>query len=142
RDEIRDILSERKTLEKITQMRTALSGADPGAIRKINSESQSLLGEVRAVAESYPALKTSDVVINAMNSIYEVEDEISRHRYTYNNIIQELNTMIDTLPSNLIASSARMAKQEYLNFEEDELRSAGYLASEEIEPRQPVVKWD
>jgi len=133
---------ESKTLEKITQMRTALSGADPGAIRKINSESQSLLGEVRAVAESYPALKTSDVVINAMNSIYEVEDEISRHRYTYNNIIQELNTMIDTLPSNLIASSARMAKQEYLNFEEDELRSAGYLASEEIEPRQPVVKWD
>jgi LemA protein len=133
---------EKETLEKITRMRADLSGADPGDILKINRQSQSLLGEIRVVAESYPALKTSDVVVNTMNAISEVEDEISRHRYTYNNIVQELNTMIDTLPSSFIASSAKIKKQEYLSFEEDELRRAGYLASEEIEPRQPVVKWD
>ena len=133
---------EKETLEKITSMRTNLSGADPRDIRKINSESLSLLSDIKAVAESYPVLKTSDAVINTMNTIREVEDEISRHRYTYNNIIQELNTMIDTLPSSFIASSARLHKQDYLSFEEDELRHAGYLASGEIEPRRPEVKWD
>jgi hypothetical protein len=35
-----------------------------------------------------------------------------------------------------------MHKQEYLNFEEDELREKGYLTSEEIEPRMPEAKWD
>jgi LemA protein len=132
---------EKETLEKITSMRTNLSGADPRDIRKINSESLSLLSDIKAVAESYPALKTSDAVINTMNAIREVEDEISRHRYTYNNIIQELNTMIDTLPSSFIASSARLHKQDYLSFEEDELRRGGYLTSEEIEPRRPETGW-
>jgi LemA protein len=132
---------EKETLEKITSMRTNLSGADPRDIRKINSESLSLLSDIKAVAESYPALKTSDTVINTMNAIREVEDEISRHRYTYNNIIQELNTMIDTLPSSFVASSARLHKQDYLSFEEDELRRGGYLTSEEIEPRRPDTGW-
>ena len=132
---------EKATLETITSMRTDLSSADPRDIRKINSDSLSLLSDIKAVAESYPALKTSDTVINTMNASREVEDEISRHRYTYNNIIQELNTMIDTLPSSLIASSARLTKQEYLSFEEDELRRAGYLTSAEIEPRRPETGW-
>jgi LemA protein len=132
---------EKETLEKITRMRTDLSNADPGDIRKINSDSLSLLADIRAVAESYPALKTSDAVINTMNAIRDVEDEISRHRYTYNNIIQELNTMIDTLPSSFVASSAGLTKQDYLSFEVDELRRAGYLTSEEIEPRRPDAGW-
>ncbi|MDD4161667.1 MAG: LemA family protein [Methanothrix sp.] len=132
---------EKETLEKITSMRTGLMSADPRDMRKINSDSLSLLSDIRAVAESYPALKTSDAVVNTMNAVREVEDEISRHRYTYNNIIQELNTMIDTLPSSFIASSARLSKQEYLSFEEDELRRAGYLTSEEIEPRRPETGW-
>ncbi len=132
---------EKETLEKITSMRTDLSSAQPRDISKINCDSQSLLADIKAVAESYPALRTSDAVINTMNAIRDVEDEISRHRYTYNNIIQEINTMIDTFPSSFIASLARLAKQDYLSFEEDELRRAGYLTSEEIEPRRPEAGW-
>ena len=78
-----------------------------------------------------------------MNAIKDMEDEISRHRYTYNNIVQEFNTILDTLPSSFIASSSGMHKQEYLNFEEDELRRAGYLTSNDaLEPGRPDVKWE
>ena len=133
---------EQQTLEKITSMRGGLSSAAPQSLQKINQESQSLLAQVRAVAESYPALKTSDAVINTMNAIRDVEDEISRHRYTYNNIVQEFNTMQDTMPSRLVASSAGMHKLEYLSFEEDELRRKGYLTYEETEPRRPEAKWE
>jgi LemA protein len=133
---------EQETLEKITRLRTGLGDAGPVAIQKINSDSRSLLAGINAVAESYPNLKTSETVITTMNAIRDVEDEISRHRYTYNNIIQEFNTMLDTLPSSFIGSSARLHKQEYLNFEEDELRQKGYLTTEEIEPHLPEVKWN
>jgi len=132
---------EQSTMEKITRMRSGLESADSRDIGRINSDSRGLLADIRAVAESYPALKTSDTVINTMNAVQEVEDEISRHRYTYNNIIQELNTMIDTLPSSLIASRAGFQKDEYLSFEEDELRRAGYLQDEEIEPSRPETEW-
>jgi len=133
---------EQQTLEKITGMRGGLSNAAPQSLQKINQESQSLLAQVRAVAESYPVLKTTETVMATMNAIRDVEDEISRHRYTYNNIVQEYNTLQDTMPSRLVASSAGMHKLEYLSFEEDELRRKGYLTTEETEPRRPEAKWE
>jgi LemA protein len=77
-----------------------------------------------------------------MNAIRDVEDEIARHRYTYNNVVQEFNTKLDTFPSSIIASSAGMRKMEYLSFEEDELRRRGYLSTDNIEPGRPETKWD
>lgn len=47
-----------------------------------------------------------------------MEDEIARQRYTYNNIAQQLNTMTDTIPSNIVARMIGMQKLEYLQFEE------------------------
>ncbi len=133
---------ERDTLEKITSMRTSLGSASPDELAKINGASKGLVGNILAVAENYPQLKTSEAVTTTMNAIRDVEDEISRHRYTYNNIVQEFNTMLDTVPSRFVASSAGMRKLEYLNFEEDELRRRGYTISEDFEPRRPEVKWD
>lgn len=134
---------ERDTLEKITNIRANLGSASPDELAKINGVSRGLLGNVLAVAESYPELKTSEAVTTTMNAIKDVEDEISRHRYTYNNIIQEFNTMLVTVPSNMVASFTSMRKMDYLSFEEDELKRRGYLTSEgELEPGRPEVKWE
>jgi LemA protein len=132
---------ERETLEKITNLRTGLGSADPEELRRINATSKGLLADIRAVAESYPQLKTSETVTITMNAIRDVEEEIARHRYTYNNIVQEFNTKLDTLPSSFVASSAGMRKMEYLSFEEDELRRRGYYTGEETEPRRPEADW-
>jgi len=64
-------------------------------------------------------LKTSETVSKLMESIRGIEDEIARHRYTYNNIVQEYNIMLDTVPSKFIASMQGMTKMEYLKFEEE-----------------------
>jgi len=133
---------ERDTIERITRMRTSLGNASPDELAKINGASKGLVENILAVAESYPQLKTSEAVTATMNAIRDVEDEISRHRYTYNNVVQEFNTMLDTVPSRFVASSAGMRKLDYLNFEEDELRRRGYAISEDFEPRRPEVKWD
>jgi LemA protein len=132
---------ERGTLERITTLRSGLFSAGPQGLQKIDGGSRSLLADIKAVAESYPDLKTSEAVVATMNAIRDVEDEISRHRYTYNNVIQEFNTMLDTLPSSFIGSLAKMHKLEYLNFEEEELRKKGYLTSEDTEPPRPEVDW-
>ncbi|MDD1752877.1 MAG: LemA family protein [Methanotrichaceae archaeon] len=130
---------ERQTLERITQIRSGLQDARPEELRRIDGESRGILGEIKAVAESYPNLKTSEAVITTMNAIREMEDEIARQRYTYNNIIQEFNTMRDTFPSRFVASG--MPKLDYLSFEEDELRRSGYYTGDELEPRRPEVNW-
>ena len=130
---------ERQTLEKITGMRSGLESAGPNELARMEKESRGVSSNLRLVAESYPDLKTSQATVNSMNAIRELEDEIARHRYTYNNIVQEFNTMRDTFPSRLIAAS--MPDLDYLSFEEDELRRAGYYTGEETEPSRPETGW-
>jgi len=119
---------EQDTFEKITSLRVNVGKAGTEELKKIDGESRGILGNIIAVAENYPELKTSGTVTTLMNSIKDMEDEIARHRYTYNNIIQEYNTMLDTIPSRYIGRSAGMSKKEYLDFFDEELK-------------RPVVSW-
>jgi LemA protein len=109
---------EKETLERVTAMRASVATAGPGDLNKIEAESRSIFGRLLAVAEAYPDLKTSQTVTSLMDSVKSIEEEIARQRYTYNNIAQQLNTMVDTVPSNIVARIINMAKLEYLKFEE------------------------
>lgn len=117
---------EQDTFERITNMRVSVEKAGTADLKEIDGVSRGILGNIKAVAENYPALKTSETVIMTMNSIKDVEDEIARHRYTYNNIIQEYNTMLDAVPSKYVGRPVGMSKKEYLDFWDEELnRPAG-----------------
>lgn len=107
---------EREVFEKVATLRAQVMNAGPANLANLQRESASLFGSIRAVAEAYPDLKASDTVKNLMEAIVSLEDEIGRHRYTYNNIVQEFNTMRDTIPSNFVAGMLGMEKLEYLKF--------------------------
>jgi len=109
---------EKETLERVTAMRASVATASPGDLNKVEAESRSIFGRLLAVMENYPDLKTATTVTSMMDSVKNLEDEIARQRYTYNNISQEFNTMIDTIPSNIVARLMGLIKLEYLQFEE------------------------
>jgi len=109
---------EREVFEKVTAMRARVGSAGPGDLNEIERESRSVLGRLFAVAENYPDLKTSTTVMNLMDGVRGVEEEIARQRYTYNNISQEYNTLVDVIPSNFIAHILGLGKLAYLEFEE------------------------
>lgn len=109
---------EKETLEKVTAMRASVATAGPGDLNKVEAESRSIFGRLLAVAENYPDLKTSTTVMGMMDSVKGLEDEIARQRYTYNNVSQEFNTMMDTIPSNFIGKLMGLIKLQYLQFEE------------------------
>lgn len=109
---------EKETLEKVTAMRASVGTASPGDLNKVEAESRSIFGRLLAVMENYPDLKTVTTVTSMMDSVKTLEDEIARQRYTFNNISQEFNTMMDTIPSNFVAKLMSLIKLEYLQFEE------------------------
>jgi LemA protein len=109
---------EKETLEQVTAMRASVATASLGDLSKVDAASRSVFGRLLAVAENYPDLKTSTTVTSLMDSVKTLEDEIARQRYTFNNISQEFNTMIDTIPSNFVANRMHLVKLEYLQFEE------------------------
>lgn len=110
---------EREVLEKVAELRAGVLTAKPEDLAKIETESRSLLTTIRAVVEAYPDLKASTTVIKLMDAVVSVEDEIARQRYTYNNVVQEFNTMVTTIPSNIIAGISSMRKLEYLQFADE-----------------------
>jgi LemA protein len=111
---------ERQVFENITKLRCSIGSIKtPEDINKLNNDSKRILNNLIAVVESYPDLKASDNVKDLMNAITDVEDEIARQRYTYNNIVQDFNTRVNSLPSNLIAKICSFEKIGYLEFEED-----------------------
>ncbi|MDD1661086.1 MAG: LemA family protein [Methanomicrobiales archaeon] len=108
---------EKETLTKITEMRASVLKGTPAQLNTVERESRALLGTLIATAEAYPDLKTSTTVTSLMDSVKGVEEEIARQRYTYNNIAQQFNTMLDTIPSNIIGRLIGLLKLEYLQFE-------------------------
>jgi len=110
---------EREVFENVTRMRATIMEAGVNGLEEIDRESRSLFGSLRAVAENYPELKANETVSALMDAIVSVEEEIARHRYTYNNIVQEYNTMLDMIPSNLVGKMAGLEKLSYLQFEEE-----------------------
>ena len=110
---------EQDTFTKVTAMRAAVATAGPGDLNKVEAESRSIFGRLLAVAENYPELKTSQTVTSLMDSVKSLEEEIARQRYTYNNISQEFNTMMDTIPSTFIGHMIHLSKLDYLQFEDE-----------------------
>lgn len=107
---------EREVFEKVATLRAQVMSAGPANLADIQRESANLFGSIRAVAEAYPDLKASDTVKKLMDAIVGLEDEIGRQRYTYNNVVQEFNTMVDTIPTNIVAGVLGLTKLEYLKF--------------------------
>ena len=107
---------ERDVFEKVAELRAQVVNAGPANLADIQRESANLFGSIRAVAEAYPDLKASETVKKLMDAVVGLEDEIGRQRYTYNNVVQEFNTMVDTIPTNFVAGVLGLRKLEYLKF--------------------------
>ncbi len=109
---------EKELFESIAKLRAGIDSNKADSLGELETQSRTITGSLLAVAEAYPDLKASEGVQSLMGSIVELEDEIARHRYTYNNIVQTYNTMQDTIPSSLLAGVANASKMGYLEFDE------------------------
>jgi LemA protein len=63
----------------------------------------SSLGRLYAVAEAYPALRANPDFLALQAELTETEDRVAAGRRFYNANVRELNTRIESFPSNLFA---------------------------------------
>ena len=76
-----------------------------------------------AVAENYPELKANQNFMALQQSLTQTEDAISGSRRSYNSAVQELNTKIETVPSNLIASMFNFKPREFFEIKDEAERA-------------------
>ncbi len=66
-----------------------------------------------AVAENYPELKANQNFLNLQNELTDTEDKIQAARRFYNGMVRDLNTRIQTFPTNMMASSFGFTPMEF-----------------------------
>jgi LemA protein len=110
---------ERQVLEKVTDLRVrslqAGSVAEKGQVEGLLSRA---LGNLFAVAENYPDLKASQNFIELQKSLADVEEQLQLSRRYYNGAARNLNILVDSFPSNIVARMFGFTSVEYFELED------------------------
>lgn len=117
---------ERGTLEAVTQARAAAmaGGQSPAAAAKSEAALTQALVRLNAVAEAYPDLKANANFSALQAELGATEDRIASARRYYNANVRELNTKVESIPTNFVAGPAGVHKAEYFELDAPAEREA------------------
>ena len=106
---------ERGTLEDVMKARAAAMspGQSPAQAAENEGMLTQALGRLLAVAEAYPDLKANQNFLALQQELTGTEDRIASSRRYYNATVRELNTKVETLPTNIVAGMANISKEQY-----------------------------
>jgi LemA protein len=95
---------EKGTFENIAKFRSqAMQASSPGDKAVAENQLTGALKSLFAVAENYPELKASEEFTQLQGSLSQTEDTIQNSRRYYNAVVRDLNTKIQTFPTNILA---------------------------------------
>ena len=124
---------EADVFERVTAARTAAmnehGGVGPQAQRE--TELSGSLGRLLAVSEAYPELQASTNFVELQRELANTEDRIQASRRFYNANVRDLNTRVQSFPSNLVALAFRFEQAEYFELTSATARAAPRVSTSE-----------
>lgn len=110
---------ETELFKKVTEARTNAINADgPVAQGKAENMLTDALKSVFAVAEDYPDLRATENFQKLQDELSDTENKIMAARRFYNANVRDLNTKIETFPSNLVAKPFGFKQREFFELDE------------------------
>ena len=107
-------------LERVTEARTkAMEAGTAGTKAEAENMLSSTLKSLFAVAENYPDLKANTNFLELQRELSDTENKIQSARRFYNANVRDLNTKIESFPSNLVANTFNFGKREFFELEEE-----------------------
>ncbi|WP_392543426.1 LemA family protein [Oryzobacter telluris] len=106
---------ERGTLEDVVKARSAAMAPGQSPAQQAESENMlsQALGRLLAIVEAYPDLKANENFMALQTELTSTEDRIASARRYYNATVRDLNTKVETVPSNIIAGVFNIERAEY-----------------------------
>jgi LemA protein len=124
------MVHEREVLQRLVELRTAAQSLPPADVAqraKAESDISAALGRLMAIAEGYPDLKASDNFLSLQKELSVLEDELQMARRYFNGAVRDLNTLVQSFPSNLVAALFGFTERSYF-----EITSAGERAAPQV----------
>jgi LemA protein len=113
---------ESSAFENVTKARAAAMGAGDDLSKKAVSENMlsSALKSVFAISEAYPELKANQNFLALQSELSDTENKIQSARRFYNSNVRDLNTKVESFPSNVIAKSFGFSKMEFFDIPDND----------------------
>ena len=116
---------EDKLFRDIAELRAkSISGGTVAEQSAVGQAMTAALGRIFAIAEAYPELKADANFRDLQDKLSQIEDEIQMSRRYYNGAVRNLNTMIESFPSNMVAKQFSFQKAEFFEIGDAAAREA------------------
>jgi LemA protein len=116
---------EQQVLTELTAIRTSAVRATALPDReRVEGELESLLHRLMVVVEDYPDLKANTQYTKLASELVNVEDDLQKSRRYYNGAVREFNTLIQTLPINIVAALFGFRAEQYFQLDSASERAA------------------
>jgi LemA protein len=105
---------EKGTFENIAKFRSmAMQATGPADKAAAENQLSGALKSLFAVAENYPQLQASQEFTQLQGSLNQTEDSIQNARRYYNAVVRDLNTKIQSFPTNLLAGTFGFQQKQF-----------------------------
>jgi len=110
---------EKEAIKAVTDARKALVSARnlQGKV-KANSQLESALKTIFAIAEGYPDLKANTNFLELQRELAATEDKVAYSRQFYNDSILSYNNMVEKFPGNIFAAMYGKKKKKFFEIAE------------------------
>jgi LemA protein len=116
---------EARVLSDLTELRAKTqTAAGPAERGRIEGALSDRLYGLFAVAENYPELKANTVFLDLQERLTQVEDELQLARRYYNGSVRNLNILVESFPSLIVARLFGFARAEYFQLDDAAERAA------------------
>lgn len=114
---------EHDTLTKIVELRNVNTNASSTSERMENeSQMSGAIGRLLMVVENYPDLKANTQFLELQKELKDIESEIERSRNYYNGAVTTLNTLINVIPTNIVAGMCNIKEEPFFEITNKEER--------------------
>jgi LemA protein len=112
---------EKTVFEDVTEARAkALSATTVNEAAQADNQFQTALKSLFAVAEAYPDLKANQSFQQLQAELVDTEDKIQAARRFYNGAARDLNTKIQTFPTNIFAGMLGFKQRDFFEVDAGE----------------------
>lgn len=103
---------EKEVLTRITEARSkAMSATSINDKVTAENELGAAMGAFNIQVEAYPDLKSNTNFLQLQNEISDIENKLAAVRRFFNSATKELNTAIESIPTNIVAGFKKMTPQ-------------------------------
>ena len=129
---------ERTVLDEVTKLRgeaRALPEGDVAGRAKAEGALSLALGRLFALAENDPDLKASGNFLDLQQQLSALENDLQMARRYYNGAVRNLNTLVQSIPSNLVARGFGFSERDYFEISDEAERAVPRVS---MAPAQPT----